>query len=427
MSDHLVIIGAGECGARASLALREHGHVGQLTLIGEESLDTYERPPLSKALLIGTGRNGDSSNGDGTGTGPDTAVSTHQLDAAGIDFRRGRRAASIQRTEQVVTLDNGDQVAYDRLLLATGARARKLSLPGGERARTLRTFDEALAIRDQLVRGARVVVIGGGFIGLEVAAAARTRGCEVTVLELAPRILGRAVPAPIAHVIAARHAAEGVSIICDVRLFALVEAPSGTNVVLDDGTTFEADIVVAGVGSVPNTELAEAAGLTIANGISVDEQLRTDDLAIFAAGDCCSFPHRLFGGARIRLEAWRNALDQAVVAARNMLGASIASESVPWFWSDQYELGLQIAGLPDPSNREVVRHRSDGADLLFGLDDTGRIVSAAGVAPGTLIARDIRIAELLIARKATPDVDALCDPSIPMKQLLESTIAEGQP
>ena len=194
----------------------------------------------------------------------------------------------------------------------------------------------------------------------------------------------------------------------------------GFSIVLGDGRRLPADVVIAGVGAIPNTELAADCGLAVDNGIVVDEHLRTADADILAAGDCCSFPHPLFGSGNIRLEAWRNAHDQAVVAARNLLGGDEVYRAVPWFWSDQYDLGLQITGLPHLASTEVVRHRADGVEIRFGLDVEGRLVSATGLAPGTSIARDIRVAEMLIANRAVVPPERLADASVTLKSLVKA-------
>jgi 3-phenylpropionate/trans-cinnamate dioxygenase ferredoxin reductase subunit len=405
--DRLVIVGAGECGARAAGALRERGFSGSVTLVGEETHAPYERPPLSKAVL-----SGDSE------PAPTTISSADHLRELEIDFLSGVVADTIDRQGHEVGLADGRRLRYDRLLLATGAFARPLPLPGGELAVTLRTFADAVRLRARLVPDARVVVIGGGFIGLEVAASAGQRGCSVTVVELAERVMGRIVPAVVADVLARRHCASGVDLRCGASVDHLEEGPGGLRAVLADGAVLDCDVIIAGVGAAPNVRLAAAAGLSIENGILVDEQLRTSDPSIYAAGDCCSFPHPAYGGRRIRLEAWRNAQDQANLAAANLMGARESYAVIPWFWSDQYELGLQIAGLPDSATVEVIRTRPDGSVVHFGLDGTGRLVSASGVAPGTGIAKDIRLAEMLITDGASPSPEQLGDPAVPLRSLL---------
>jgi 3-phenylpropionate/trans-cinnamate dioxygenase ferredoxin reductase component len=236
------------------------------------------------------------------------------------------------------------------------------------------------------------------------------------VIEALPRLLTRGVPAEVAEVLHERHVAQGVSFHFGARTTGITDA----GVVLSDATIVRADLVVVGIGAVPNTELAVAAGLAVDNGIAVDATLATSDPDIFAAGDCCSFPHPLYGDRRIRLEAWRNAHDQAAAAARNLLGADEPYAAVPWFWSDQYDLTLQIAGLPDAATTEVVRRRPDGVEIRFGLGPGGRLASAAAIGQGNAVAKDIRLAEMLIATQAAPEPTALADPAVQLKALLRA-------
>ena len=284
---------------------------------------------------------------------PATIMTEEQLAAHGIRHLSGAMVTEIDRDGSSVLLDDGSRIPYAKLLLATGARPRKLSTPGAEAASVLylRTFADALAMRAYLKPGIRLVVIGGGFIGLEIAASALDRGCSVTVVEMAPRILGRAVPAEVASIVAEAHAAAGIRQIVGVGL-ARVEARC---VVLADGTRLDCDVIIAGIGAIPETALAEKAGLAIENGVRVNGRLQTDDPDIFAAGDCCAFPHPVFGGRRLRLEAWRNAQDQGNHVARAMLGETADFDAVPWFWSDQHDQTLQIAGLPDEGDTTVAR------------------------------------------------------------------------
>jgi 3-phenylpropionate/trans-cinnamate dioxygenase ferredoxin reductase subunit len=225
----------------------------------------------------------------------------------------------------------------------------------------------------------------------------------------------RGVPERIARIVHDRHQAAGVELILGTGIASI----GPHSVTLSDGREFAADDVVAGIGAAPDTSLAEAAGLAIENGIAVDATLRTSDPHIYAAGDCCSFPHALFGGARIRLEAWRNAQAQGSHAAENMLGADKEFQAVPWFWSDQYELSLQIAGLPQQGADIVERKPGPDSLLLFHLSPDGRLVGASGIGPGNAIARDIKLSEMLIARRAHPDAAALADPSVALKSLLK--------
>jgi 3-phenylpropionate/trans-cinnamate dioxygenase ferredoxin reductase subunit len=259
------------------------------------------------------------------------------------------------------------------------------------------------------------VLVGGGFIGLELAASAVKRGARVTLIEALPRILMRGVPERIARIVHERHQAAGVDLIVGAGIADITPH----SVRLSDGREIAADTVVAGIGAAPDTRLAEAAGLSIDNGIAVDATLATSDPDIYAAGDCCSFPHMLFGGTRIRLEAWRNAQSQGSHAAENMLGAAKEYQAVPWFWSDQYDLSLQISGLPSEGTNVVERQPGPDSLLLFHLAKDGRLVGASGIGPGNAVARDIKLSEMLIAKGAHPSPAALADASIGLKSLLK--------
>jgi 3-phenylpropionate/trans-cinnamate dioxygenase ferredoxin reductase subunit len=292
-------------------------------------------------------------------------------------------------------------------------------MPGlGSRCVYLRTFNDALAIRAHLGSERRVAIIGGGFIGLELAASARKLGATVTVVEAQQRILMRGVPAEIAGIIHKAHEAEGVAIRTGQGIAAIADDGKEVAIALADGQKIVADLAVIGIGAVPVTTLAAEAGLAIDNGIAVDEHLRTADPDIFAAGDCCSFPLAIYGGRRVRLEAWRNAQEQGALAARNMLGGNEAHAAVPWFWSDQYGLTLQIAGLSDEGKNVVRRDLDDGAFILFHLAGDGRLVAASGIGPGNAVARDIRLAEMLIAKRASPAPEALGSQAVKLKSLL---------
>ncbi|GLR66640.1 ferredoxin reductase [Acidocella aquatica] len=408
----IVIIGAGEAGTRAALTLREKHYAGPITLLGAESHLPYERPPLSKTVQTAPEPPAPTLIG-GAGT----------LAAQNISYRAGNTATRIDRASQEVHLRDGTALRYSRLLLATGARPRTLPLPGAEQNGVLylRSFGDAMALRNRLAPGLRLAVIGGGFIGLEMAASALERGCDVTVVEMAPRILGRAVPAQIAALVAAEHRAAGITIIEGIGLTAIEQRPNGCAVILADGRELEADAIIAGIGAIPETALAEAAGLPVENGIRVDGRLATEDPLIFAAGDCCSFPHPVFSGRRLRLEAWRNAQDQGRHAAGSLLGETAAFATVPWFWSDQHGSTLQISGLPDEGNQTVTRD-IDGMPFLFHLRD-GCLVGASAFGPIGKVARDIRLAEMLIESGASPDPAALANPSVKLKTFLQPRAA----
>ena len=405
--NRIVIVGAGECGARAAFALREKGHEGDITLIGAEPHLPYERPPLSKEGLAGQ-------------LEPKFVADAERYQAAGIQVLTDTPVETIDRDAKTVRLAGGRQLSYDRLLLTTGARPR--SLPGLSETspliRMLRTHADAAAIRSKLAPGKVLAIIGGGFIGLELAGTARKFGADVVLLEGLPRVLSRGVPEEIAAVVAERHRLEGVDIRCNTRIAGIAEREEKVEIQLADGDILVADLVVVGIGALPNTALAEAAGLAIDNGIAVDETLCTSDPDIFAAGDCCSYPLGHYGGRRIRLEAWRNAQDQGTLAAANLLGAAETIVSVPWFWSDQYDLTLQIAGLADGAVMTVQRDLGDSAFILFHLDASGRLISASGIGTGNAIARDIRLAEMLIAAGKRPDPQALGSIDTKLKALL---------
>ena len=401
-----VIVGAGECGARAAFALREKGFDGTITLIGGEAHLPYERPPLSKEVLV-------------AGAGPKLVADAERYAATGIAVLPGRTVLAIDRAGRRVLLGDGAALPYDKLLLATGARPR--ALPGtacGGRIAALRSHDDAQRIRAHLVEGSHIAILGGGFIGLELAASARKLGASVTLVEGLPRVLSRGVPAEIAAIVAGRHAEEGVDVLCGAKVANIEERPGEVSLMLEDGRVVAASLLVVGIGAVPNTELAEAAGLAVDNGIAVDGLLRSSDPDIFAAGDCTSYPLPLYGDRRVRLESWRNAQEQGQLAAANMLGGEEAHCAVPWFWSDQYDMTLQIAGLADGAAATVRRDLGEGAFILFHLDAGGRLIAASGIGRGNAVARDIRLAEMLIAARRHPDPAALAAPETKLKTLL---------
>ncbi|MCK1679601.1 FAD-dependent oxidoreductase [Bradyrhizobium sp. 147] len=404
----MVIVGAGEAGTAAAIALREAGWRGLIVLIGNETMPPYERPPLSKAILIEEGE-----------PGPKLLIAPARLKELGIDYLQGSDVESIDRMAHTVTLSNGRHLAYERLLLTTGAKPRTLTIPAaaGSRITTLRTYTDALAIRRSIGPQCELVVIGGGFIGLEVAASAVLRGTSVTVIEAGPRLLTRAVPAPIAELIKAKHERSGVRIETGATVERIDVDEGRSKLVLEDGRTHLADLVVVGIGAMPNVELAQAAGLTLENGIALNETLTTSDPDIFAAGDCCSFLHRLYD-ERIRLEAWRNAQRQGAAAAANMLGANRPYEDVPWFWSDQYDETLQMAGLNHVADTSVCRDLNAKGQLFFYLAPSGRLVAASGFGSLANITKDIRFAEIMIGKRLAPQAEALADPTVSIKSLL---------
>ncbi|RWE19616.1 MAG: ferredoxin reductase [Mesorhizobium sp.] len=405
----MVAVGAGEAGAAAVTALREGGWTGPLILIGSEDSLPYERPPLSKSFLV-----------EEPLLGPRHILTSDRLRELRVTTFFGRSALSIDRSRQTVKISDGATVPYERLLLATGAAPRTLPPRYGtaQNVFTLRTHDDAVRLRGAIVPDSKIVVIGGGFIGLEVAASAVSRGALCVVLEAGPRLLTRAVPEALARLIQDRHEGAGVQIVTSASITRIEERAEQTRIILDDGRVFYADIVVVGIGAVPNVKLAEAAGLSVDNGIVVDETLATSDPNIFAAGDCCSFPHPLYE-RRLRLEAWRNARSQAGTAAANMLGAHQVHDDIPWFWSDQYEETLQIAGIC-PDHPAVHRDLGPKGTVLFYLDHDSKLVAACGFGSLGVIAKEIRVSETLIAGRLKLSPAALADPTMNLKSLLVS-------
>jgi len=409
MSAGMVIVGAGEAGTRAALTLRRQNYSGPVTLLSAENRPPYERPPLARELMYGTGE----------AAAPRPIVPLHDLAAEHIDFRPGISVTRIDRDLKRVRTSDGNAYSYDCLLLATGAATHRLPLSGAASSRfhTFRTFDDAVALRERLEPGIRVAVIGAGFIGLEFAAAARHHGADVTVIESQPRILGRLMASEIVARVEARHRAAGVRLLTGTTIHMIEDGIGHSRLHLAQGGILDVDLVLVATGTFPETTLAQAAGLTIENGIAVDSFMRTSDRSIFAAGDCCSVPLELYGGRRVRLENWRAALEQGVLAARNMLDANAAYAAVPWTWSDQYEFGIEIAGLPDEGVSVVTREMADGV-TLYHLDAVGRLVAASALAPSGSIAHPMKIAEQMIAQRLSPDPTGLADPAVPLEELL---------
>jgi len=399
----MVIVGAGECGTRAAFALREAGYAGTVTLIGSETHLPYERPPLSKTVMMDRA------------LGAKLIADEARLAAASIDHVRGATVASIDPQDRELVLAGGRVVPFDKLLLATGGQPRRLA--GEAPVAYLRTLDDAVAIRDRLEPGKHLVVVGAGFIGLELAASARALGATVTILEAQPRILTRGVPEELAAMLHQRHVSGGVELRTGVGVASIEGDAQSVTITLSTGESIKADIVVAGIGAAPNTDLAAMTGLAVDNGVLVDEQLQTSAPDIFAAGDCCNAMNTVYG-RRVRLESWRSAQEQGTLAARNMLGAGDSWNAVPWFWSDQYDLTLQVAGLAESATQVVRREGADGSLILFHLAPDGRLLAASGLGVGNAVAKDVRVAEMLIGKRAVVDVTALASPAVKLKSLL---------
>lgn len=397
MNAPLIIVGAGHAGGRAALSLREEGYTGRLILIGDELHLPYERPPLSKGLLQGTAELGGYSLCDSA-----------RLVELGIEHIAGNPVTQLEPQTHRLQLADGQWLPYAGLLLATGGRARRLPQAQAN-VLYLRTHDEALALRSALRPGTRLVVVGGGFIGLEVAATARSLGCEVTVLEAGPRLAGRVLPPIISQALLDLHREHGVQ----VRLNVALESIQADAVLLMDGHRLPCDLIVVGIGMQPNLELAAAAGLEVGQGIRVDAYLRTSAPNIYAAGDVCEF--RL-DGLYQRQETWRNAEAQGRHAALNLLGREVPFEALPGFWSDQFDWGLQTVGVITPT--VVSRPLPSGGLLLFYLDADQHLRGACGWAPGNSVAKDIKLCERLISARIALDTASLANPELSLKLLL---------
>ncbi|HEY7611259.1 MAG TPA: FAD-dependent oxidoreductase [Alphaproteobacteria bacterium] len=403
MSETIVIVGAGHAGGRAAQALRAAGFAGRVVLIGEEKYPPYERPPLSKELIV-------------TDAGLEKARlhDPAYYEQNKIELMLGRAVEAIDRTAKTVKLAGGAAVAYDKLLLTTGARVRKLPIPGADLPGVfyLRDFDDTQAIRARLAPGVRAVVIGGGFIGLETAASAVKRGATVSVLEAADRLMGRAVAPEIGAWFAELHRKKGVDLRLAVRIKAIAGAGKVERVVLDGADPIPADIVIIGIGIVPNVELAAAAELEVGNGIVVDEFGRTSDPAIWAAGDCALQPNA-FLARKLRLESYQNAQDQAMAVARNMIGEPRPYEDSLWVWSDQHDVNLQMTGAPEGYDKLVWRgDPAGGAFMVFYLKDS-RIVAVNTVNMG----REMKPAQRLMQSKKSFDSAQLADPNVRLLKL----------
>jgi 3-phenylpropionate/trans-cinnamate dioxygenase ferredoxin reductase component len=393
MMTSVVIVGTGQAGFQAASSLRQGGFEGDVTLVGEEPQLPYQRPPLSKAFLKGEGDPGEVH------LRPETFFGSKD-----IGLVSGDRAERVDREARTVELASGRVLAYDHLVLATGSRPRPLPVPGSDLdgVLELRTVADAQVLRERLAGGPRLVVIGGGFIGLELAASAREKGAEVTVVEALDRTMARAVtPETSAH-FAALHAEHGATIRHDATVARINGNGAVSGVELGDGTKLDADVVVIGVGVVPNVELAEESGLMVRDGIVVDETLRTADPAVWAIGDCASYPSAHVGHL-VRLESVQNATDHGRAVAAAIMGEPAPYDALPWFWSDQHSRKLQIAGLPHGHDSTVVRGdpRSEAFSVFCFAGDRLVCVESVNRMPDHMAAR-----KLLTARRTIAPVDA---------------------
>jgi NADPH-dependent 2,4-dienoyl-CoA reductase/sulfur reductase-like enzyme len=396
----IAIVGAGQAGGRLASALREAGYAGRVVLYGEEPLPPYERPPLSKEFLAG-GR---------AAPIPCIAEDPHWNEQR-IELRLGCRVAAIDVGAAAVVLADGGREHYDRLVLATGARPRRLQVPGGDLPGVfyLRTVADALALHECLVPGSRCVVVGGGLIGLEVAATAVQRGCEVQVLEAADRLLARVAPPPVSAFMQRRHAEHGVRIELGAAVVGIEGPDRARAVVLADGRRIAADAVVVGIGAIPEDALATAAGIACRDGILVDEFGRTSVAGVYAIGDACRFYNPRYATHQ-RLEAWNHAQLQPATVAAHVLGTERPYAPVPWCWTDQYGHNLQVFGSMDGVEHLVCRGAPEDARLsCFGL--RGDRMVAAWLVDA---ARDRRPVQQLIESGAAVDAARLADARVPI-------------
>ena len=410
MTEKVVIVGSGQAGIQAALSLRDEGFEGSIRIVGEEPGLPYQRPPLSKAYLLG--RLDDEG----------VLLKTAQLyEDYRLDLSFGVRAEAIDRAARRVRLSNGEAAAFDHLILATGARNRTLDVPGADLdgVLTLRTLNHAKDLVARLDGAKRVVVVGAGFIGLEFAAVAAAKGIKVVVVEAAPRPMARALSPEMSRFFEARHTAWGVGFIFDATVRAIAgEGGKVAGVDLADGPSIPADLVLVGVGVAPNTELAAEAGLATDNGVLVDDRLITSDPAISAIGDCARHPNRFSAAGPVLVESVQNATDQGRAVAARIAGKPVkAYDAAPWFWSDQGDLKLQIAGLGAGHETAVVRgDPATGAFSVFCFKG-GRLLAVESVNRGP----DHIMARRLLAARANITPEQAADEATPLKAWLAAS------
>jgi 3-phenylpropionate/trans-cinnamate dioxygenase ferredoxin reductase subunit len=400
-----VIIGAGQAGGWAAKTLRDQGFEGRVVIYGDENFAPHERPPLSKEVLLGQAEK-DSCLLWPPGT----------LEDAHIEMCLGVSVKSIDSDNHLLTLDSGKKVTWSKLLLATGGRARSLDIEGIglNGVYTLRTIEDAERIRAGLTEGAKVLVIGAGWIGLEVAAAARKRGASATVVEVADRVCARALTADMSQWLHALHERNGVDIRLETTLSHFAGGHKLEKALLKDGTSIDCDLAIIGIGLIPNTELATAAGLHVDNGVVVDETGQTSHPDIYSAGDVTNHPNPLLG-RRVRLESWENAQNQAINAAKSMLGSNKAYAEIPWFWSDQYDANIQMMGLPEEWDQTVTRGNPKEGNFIEFYLKGGQIQGATAVNNP----RDLRFTRRMITSGKIFNADALSDPEVKLQKLMK--------
>lgn len=403
-TETIVIVGAGQAGGWAAQTLRTEGFKGHVVLVGDESHRPYERPPLSKAVLSG------EAHADTT-----YLVKQEAFDLLDIDWRPNVSATRIDKSTHQLHLTQGEPVPYDKLILCNGGRARQLNVPGADLPGvfTLRSIEDSMALGKAMSPDKRLLIVGGGWIGLEVAATARKKGLDVTIVEAMGRLCERTVPPEISDYLLRLHESHGVKIELGTGINRLAPAPEGElTATLADGRELTCDVVLVGVGLVANDELAREAGLECDGGVLVDSQCRSSDPDILAAGDVAAW-HCEWAGRRMRLESWQNAQEQGIAAARAALGVTVNHQPLPWFWSDQYDVNLQIFGMPAPTHQRVVRGVTSSSSFVVFFLDADKVVAALG--PNS--ARDLRFARRLIERRTNVDPKQLADLAVPLSKL----------
>ena len=406
MQNTVVIVGAGQAGGQTIVSLRQGGFAGRIVLVGDEPYLPYQRPPLSKKFLAG------------------------ELDVARLLLRQekfyaehsvevelGTVVTRIEPGARKLQLGSGHSLTYDKLVLATGSRVREVDLPGSRLAGVhyLRTIDDVNRIREDFRPGASLVIVGAGYIGLEVAAVAISHGLKVTIVELADQVLARVEAQPVADFMARIHHQAGVDIRCKTGIQSFNGKTRLTSVVGTDGVEIPADLAIVGIGILPNVELAQTAGLVCGNGIMVDEYCRTSDADVLAVGDCTNHPNALLR-RRVRLESVHNAQEQAKTAAATILGRLEPYAQIPWFWSDQYDLKLQIVGFSTRTEQAVIRGEPESRSFAVFFLDAGRLTSVYAINSP----REFMLSKKLIALGAQPDPTLLRDTTVPFKTIAES-------
>jgi len=404
--ESIVIIGASHASVDAITALRKGGWEGSITLIGDEAELPYQRPPLSKGYFSG------AVQSIKLAIRPDAFYDNNK-----VDVRLGVRADAIDRNAKSITLSDGSEVPYSYLIIATGTRARHLNLEGADcpEINYLRTKADVDRIKSLAVEGSKLLIVGAGYIGLELASAAVKQGVEVTVLEAMDRVLARVTCPQVSEFYQHVHAQEGVQVRLNTQLQKFTNENGQYSAIVNDGEEILFDSAVIGIGVIPNSELAEQAGLSCDNGIIVNEFTQTDDPTIFAIGDCSNHPN-LFYNKRVRLESVPNAVEQAKIAASVICGTPKVYDALPWFWSDQYDIKLQTAGLFNDYDQVVVRGESASRKFtVFYLQDAYLIAADAINSPA-----DFMMSKKLILNRVRPNIEQLADPEVAIKSLLES-------